>query len=68
MFGLAAAHDEQIVAAAVVLATPVPPEVLRAHCRERLAAHKVPRVLSVRDQLPRSPLGKVLIGRLVAEA
>ncbi len=68
VFGLAAAHDEQIVAAAVVLATPVPPEVLRAHCRERLAAHKVPRVLSVRDQLPRSPLGKVLIGRLVAEA
>jgi long-chain acyl-CoA synthetase len=68
VFGLAAAHDEQIVAAAVVVTTPVTSEALRAHCRERLAAHKVPRVLSFRDRLPRSPLGKVLIGRLVAEA
>jgi long-chain acyl-CoA synthetase len=68
VFGLAAAHDEQVVAAAVVLATPVTADVLRAHCRERLAPHKVPRVVSFRDQLPRSALGKVLIGRLVAEA
>ena len=68
VFGLAAAHDDQVVAAAVVLATPVAADDLRAHCRERLAPHKVPRVFTVRDQLPRSPLGKVLIGRLVAEA
>jgi len=68
VFGLAAAHDDQVVAAAVVLATPVATDVLRAYCRERLAAHKVPRVFTIRDQLPRSPLGKVLIGRLVAEA
>jgi long-chain acyl-CoA synthetase len=68
VFGLAAAHDEQIVAAAVVLASPVGADVLRVHCRERLAPHKVPRVLTFRDALPRSALGKVLIGRLVAEA
>jgi long-chain acyl-CoA synthetase len=68
VFGLAAAHDEQVVAAAVVVKAPVSPEALRAHCRDRLAAHKIPRVLSFREQLPRSPLGKVLIGRLVAEA
>jgi len=68
VFGLAAAHDEQVVAAAVVLATDVSVETLRAHCRELLAPHKVPRVLTIREALPRSPLGKVLIGRLVAEA
>ncbi|MCC6847596.1 MAG: AMP-binding protein [Deltaproteobacteria bacterium] len=67
-FGLAAAHGEQIVAAAVVLAAAATPDQLRAHCRERLAAHKVPRVLTFRDALPRSPLGKVLIGRLLADA
>jgi long-chain acyl-CoA synthetase len=68
VFGLAAAHDEQVVAAAVVLASEASVEVLRAHCRELLAPHKVPRVLTIRDALPRSPLGKVLIGRLLAEA
>lgn len=68
VFGLAAAHDEQIVAAAVVLASAATADQLRAHCRERLAAHKVPRVVGFRESLPRSPLGKVLIGRLLAEA
>jgi len=67
VFGLAAAHDDQVVAAVVVLARPVAADVLRAHCRELLAPYKVPRVLSFRAALPRSPLGKVLIGRLLAE-
>lgn len=70
VFGLAAAHDEQIVAAAVVLASDASTttsEILRTHCRELLAPHKIPRVLSFRSALPRSPLGKVLIGRLLAE-
>ena len=71
VFGLAAAHDEQIVAAVVVLANDArttTAEILRAHCRELLAPHKIPRVLSFRPALPRSALGKVLIGRLLAEA
>jgi long-chain acyl-CoA synthetase len=68
VFGLAAAHDDQVVAAAVVLASPVGADALRAHCRELLAPHKIPRVLTFRDALPRSPLGKVLIGQLLAEA
>jgi long-chain acyl-CoA synthetase len=68
VFGLAAAHDEQVVTAAVVLASDATADALRAHCRELLAPHKVPRVLTFRDALPRSPLGKVLIGRLLAEA
>lgn len=68
VFGLAAAHDEQVVAAAVVRAGDATADELRAHCRGLLAAHKVPRVVTFRDALPRSPLGKVLIGRLLAEA
>ena len=71
VFGLAAAHHEQVVAAAVVLASDAgatTAEVLRAHCRELLAPLKIPRVLSFRSALPRSPLGKVLIGRLLVEA
>lgn len=35
------------------------PEGLRAFCRERLAAYKVPRAVEVLVELPRTPLGKV---------
>jgi long-chain acyl-CoA synthetase len=37
---------------------------LRQWCRGRLAGHKVPRVWEFREELPRSPLGKVLRHRL----
>lgn len=35
-------------------------EDLRAHCRRSLAAYKVPRHVLFRDELPKSPVGKVL--------
>ncbi|HUU33521.1 MAG TPA: AMP-binding protein [Vicinamibacterales bacterium] len=33
---------------------------VRAHCRESLTAYKVPRIVRFRDDLPKSPVGKVL--------
>ncbi|HYE53125.1 MAG TPA: AMP-binding protein [Azospirillaceae bacterium] len=30
------------------------------HCRDNLAAYKVPREVTLRDQLPKSPVGKIL--------
>jgi fatty-acyl-CoA synthase len=39
-------------------------EDLRDHCRERLARFKVPRTVTVVDELPRSSLGKVKKGEL----
>ncbi len=45
-------------------ATPPSDMELRAWCRERLAAYKVPREFRVVDELPRSPTGKVLRRRL----
>jgi long-chain acyl-CoA synthetase len=33
---------------------------VRDHCREQLAAYKVPRRVVVVDELPRSLIGKVL--------
>jgi long-chain acyl-CoA synthetase len=39
----------------------VTPEQLIAHCRERIAAYKVPRSIEIRtDPLPRSGAGKLL--------
>ena len=58
------------VAAAVVLNDgrgPVAPEVLAAHCRERLAPYKCPREVAVVLELPRNAMGKVLKSRIVEE-
>jgi long-chain acyl-CoA synthetase len=44
------------------------PDELIAWCRERLAAFKYPRRVTLVEALPRSATGKVLKGRLVAEA
>jgi long-chain acyl-CoA synthetase len=35
-----------------------------AHCRERLASFKIPRLVEFREALPRSPLGKILKSEL----
>lgn len=43
-------------------------ELLRDHCRERLANYKVPKVVHLRDELPRLPVGKVDRKALAAEA
>jgi long-chain acyl-CoA synthetase len=56
------------VHAVVVQRTPCTADELRVHCGQLLASYKVPRVVTFRESLPRSPLGKVLIGRLLAEA
>jgi long-chain acyl-CoA synthetase len=40
--------------------TSVPVEEVRGFVRERLAGHKVPRIIDVVESLPKSPAGKVL--------
>ena len=39
-----------------------------AHCKQQMTAYKVPRQVIVRDELPKSPIGKVLRKELRAEA
>jgi long-chain acyl-CoA synthetase len=68
VFGLPAPYGDQHVAAVVVARAPCNADELRVHCGTLLASYKVPRVVTFRDALPRSPLGKVLIGQLLAEA
>jgi long-chain acyl-CoA synthetase len=67
VFGVPAPHGEQTVAAVVVRRSACSADALRLHCRSLLAGYKVPRLVRFRAALPRSPLGKVLIGRLLAE-
>ena len=37
-----------------------PPEEIIAYCRQHLAAYKYPRVVEIRDALPKGPTGKIL--------
>lgn len=43
------------------------PEAIRAHCKEHLAAYKVPTEIEFRDVLPKSNVGKILRKDLRAE-
>jgi long-chain acyl-CoA synthetase len=40
-------------------AKPTPDELI-AHCRESLASYKIPKQIEFRDELPKSPIGKIL--------
>jgi malonyl-CoA/methylmalonyl-CoA synthetase len=45
----------------------IAPEVLVAHCRERMASYKCPREIAVVPELPRNAMGKILKNRIVED-
>lgn len=62
VIGVADDYQGESVKACVVLA---PGETMdyaefEAYCREQMAAFKVPKLLSIRDELPKNPTGKIL--------
>jgi acyl-CoA synthetase (AMP-forming)/AMP-acid ligase II len=58
-FGVEDEKYGEEVAAAVVLSGDVDEVLLRAHCRERLAAFKVPKTIHILPHIPRTPTGKI---------
>jgi acyl-CoA synthetase (AMP-forming)/AMP-acid ligase II len=50
-------YDEEV--AAFVVAPGTDPEELRAWCAERLVAFKIPTRIELRDELPRTAVGKI---------
>ncbi|MBI4011314.1 MAG: AMP-binding protein [Candidatus Rokubacteria bacterium] len=68
--GVSHAELGEEVAAFVTLrpGTRAHPDDLIAHCRDRLAAYKYPRQVTIVDQLPRSATGKVLKSHLGDQA
>ncbi len=59
----------QRIAAAVVLeeGTALSAEELQAYCREHLRSSKTPEIVVFRDELPRTPTGKLLRRQVVAD-
>jgi len=67
VYGIPDERYGQVVGSAVVLRDgSADEEALRRHCRERLAAFKVPVVVHVVDAIPRTPTGKVQRPRMAA--
>lgn len=60
-------EGEEMIKAAVVPAADADAKELTAYCRERLANFKVPQVFEFREEIPRSPMGKILRKYLVAD-
>jgi long-chain acyl-CoA synthetase len=56
---------EEIVKAVIVATAPVEERELMRLCHDRLARFKVPQIVEFRDEIPKSPLGKVLRKYLV---
>jgi len=65
-FGLPDDKYGEVVAAAITLHEPRNELELVAHCREQLAAFKVPRSIEIVDVIPRTPTGKLQRARMAA--
>jgi acyl-CoA synthetase (AMP-forming)/AMP-acid ligase II len=65
--GAPSAEYGEEVTAFVVQDSPVRQNDLIAHCKRKLAPHKVPRRLYVTDSLPRNSAGKVVKARLLEQ-
>jgi long-chain acyl-CoA synthetase len=65
--GVKGAHAGEIVKAVLVLqdAAMCEEQEIFAYCKERLAEFKVPKIVEFRDEIPKSPLGKILRKALV---
>jgi acyl-CoA synthetase (AMP-forming)/AMP-acid ligase II len=66
VFGIPDEKYGEVVGAAVSLRVAVDERALVEHCRERLTAVKVPSVIHVLDEIPRTPTGKLQRRRVAA--
>ncbi|MEM7723588.1 MAG: AMP-binding protein [Pseudomonadota bacterium] len=61
------ATGEAVKAFVVLADTGLSPDTIRAYCKEHLTAYKVPKRVEIRDELPKSNVGKILRKDLRAE-
>ncbi|HET8607619.1 MAG TPA: AMP-binding protein [Gaiellaceae bacterium] len=66
VYGIPDAKYGQVVGSAVVLRGGTGVDALAAHCREQVAAFKVPTVFHVVETIPKTPTGKVQRPRMAA--
>jgi long-chain acyl-CoA synthetase len=67
VIGVPDAKTGEAVCAFVVKRADMTAEEVRAYCKEHLTPYKVPKKVLFRDELPKSPIGKILRKDLRAE-
>jgi long-chain acyl-CoA synthetase len=61
VIGIPDEHSGEVVKLVVVKKTPeLTEDEIRAYCKQNLTGYKMPRVIEFRDELPKTPVGKVL--------
>ena len=61
VIGVPDEHSGETVKAFIVKKDPgLTPESVKEHCKQSLAGYKVPRQVEFRDDLPKSPIGKII--------
>lgn len=60
VLGVDGGHSQEIIKAVVVCKQACEVEQIKDWCRGKVADFKVPRIVEFRDEIPRSPLGKIL--------
>lgn len=63
--GAKRSHSEEIIKAVLVLKEACDEYEILAYCKDRLAEFKVPKMVEFRDEIPKSPLGKILRKNLI---
>jgi long-chain acyl-CoA synthetase len=64
VLGAPSRHGDEVVRAVVVAAGRCTPEEIVEHCRPLIADFKIPSLVEFRDELPKTPTGKVLRNQL----
>ncbi len=63
--GVKGPYEGEVIKAVIVARDKCDKREILAHCKEHLAEFKVPRIVEFREEIPKSPLGKILRKDLV---
>ena len=65
VLGVKSPYGGEMVKAVVVVSEHCSPSEIMGICKGRLAEYKIPKLVEFRNKIPRSPLGKVLRGKII---
>ena len=64
VLGAPSSFGDDLVRSVIVRSGPCAEDEIVEHCRARIADYKVPSIIEFRDELPKSPTGKILRSEL----
>ena len=59
VLGVASNHGQEVIKAVIVCSETCEPDEIKNWCKGKVADFKIPRMIEFREEIPRSPLGKI---------